>query len=70
MFPVLYIPVLAGINLIMFDSSISLLVRLLFAFYVTLASAKAAQEPLGGISVQKGYNVGQPIPVSCMNRSV
>lgn len=45
---------------------LSLLVRLTLAFYTTLASAKAAQEPL----VQSGYNIGQPIPVSCLNRTM
>lgn len=45
---------------------LTLLLRLLIAFYTALASAKAAQEPL----VQDGYKVGQPIPVSCLNRTM
>lgn len=48
---------------IMFDR-ISLVVRLLLAFYAALATA-AAQEPL----IQDGYKVGQSIPVSCLNRT-
>lgn len=45
---------------------LALLLRLLIAFYTALASARAAQEPL----VQEGYKVGQPIPVSCLNRTM
>ena len=43
---------------------LSLVIRLLIAFYTALACA--AQEPL----VVQGYKVGQTIPVSCLNRSV
>jgi len=45
---------------------LSLCVRLALAFYTTLASAKAAQEPL----VQNAYKIGQPIPVSCLERQM
>ena len=42
---------------------LSLLIRLVAAFYTALASAKAAQD-------QPGYKIGQPIPVSCLNRTM
>lgn len=45
---------------------LSFLVRVLLAFYTSLAAAKAAQEPL----VQQGYRVGEKIPVSCLNRTM
>lgn len=43
--------------------------RLLLAFYTTLAvtNAAAAQEPL--IDKREGYKVGDKIPVSCLNRT-
>jgi hypothetical protein len=44
----------------------SFFVRVLLAFYTSLAAAKAAQEPL----VQQGYRVGEKIPVSCLNRTM
>jgi len=44
----------------------SFFVRVLLAFYTSLAAAKAAQEPL----VQQGYRVGEKIPVSCLNRTI
>lgn len=43
------------------------LVRVLLAFYTSLAAAKAAQEPL---VQQQGYRVGEKIPVSCLNRTM
>jgi hypothetical protein len=46
---------------------LSLVLRLAVTFYTALASA-AAQEPLG--IAQPGYKVGQPIPVSCLNRTM
>ncbi|KXL46907.1 hypothetical protein M433DRAFT_64946 [Acidomyces richmondensis BFW] len=39
--------------------------RFLAIFITVLATAKAAQEPL----IQPEYKVGQPIPVSCLNRT-
>ncbi|KAK4893603.1 hypothetical protein LTR10_002846 [Elasticomyces elasticus] len=45
--------------------SLSLVLRLLIAFYTALAAAESAQTPL----VQTAYKVGEPIPVSCLNRS-
>lgn len=47
-------------------SRLSLVLRLAIAFYTALASA-AAQEPL---LPQTGYKVGEPIPVSCLNRTM
>lgn len=41
--------------------------RVLLAFYTSLAAAKAAQEPL---VQQQGYRVGEKIPVSCLNRTM
>ncbi|CAK4030776.1 uncharacterized protein RCC_05509 [Lecanosticta acicola] len=48
----------------------SLVVRLLIVFYTALAAC-ATQEPLGiNPKDQRGYKVGQPIPVSCLNRTI
>lgn len=55
---------------------LSLLLHLLIAFYTSLAAAKAAQEPAAATAAAAtaaaapGYRVGQPIPVSCLNRTV
>ncbi|EGP87317.1 uncharacterized protein MYCGRDRAFT_72545 [Zymoseptoria tritici IPO323] len=46
---------------------LSLALRLAATFYTALASA-ASQQPLG--VELPGYKVGQPIPVSCLNRTV
>lgn len=43
---------------------LSLVIRLVVAFYTTLAYA--AQEPL----LLPGYRVGETIPVSCLNRTM
>jgi hypothetical protein len=44
---------------------LSLAIRLVLSFYTALVAA-AAQEPL----LSPGYNVGQTIPVSCLNRTM
>ena len=52
--------------------SFSVCLRLLLAFYTTLALTNAAaaggQEPL--IDKREGYKVGDKIPVSCLNRTM
>ncbi|EMD64814.1 hypothetical protein GGP41_002917 [Bipolaris sorokiniana] len=42
----------------------------LFSFFSTLATALSGQEPLGTLEEQRGYNPGEPIPVSCLNRTI
>ncbi|KAF2163923.1 hypothetical protein M409DRAFT_25700 [Zasmidium cellare ATCC 36951] len=49
------------------SSRLSLVLRLVVAFYTCLAAAAQTQEPL---IAQPGYKVGQPIPVSCLNRTI
>lgn len=42
----------------------------LVSFFSSLAAALSGQEPLGGLDKQRGYNPGEPIPVSCLNRTM
>jgi hypothetical protein len=42
----------------------------LFSFYITLSSALSGQEPLKTPEEARGYNAGEPIPVSCLNRTM
>ena len=59
-------PLDAFFSVFMMVGRFSFFVRVLLAFYTSLAAAKAAQEPL----VQQGYRVGEKIPVSCLNRTM
>lgn len=49
------------------SSRLSLVLRLVVAFYTALAIAAQQQEPL---TQQQGYKVGERIPVSCLNRTM
>ncbi|RAR06125.1 ribosomal protein s21 protein [Stemphylium lycopersici] len=42
----------------------------LLSFFSTLATALSGQEPMGSLEQQRGYNPGEPIPVSCLNRTI
>ncbi|KAF4555654.1 Hypothetical protein D9617_2g056170 [Elsinoe fawcettii] len=46
---------------------IFLLTRLSLIFYITLAGAVSSQEPL--VDTQSRYKLGDPIPVTCLNRT-
>ncbi|KAH8728978.1 hypothetical protein GQ44DRAFT_501137 [Phaeosphaeriaceae sp. PMI808] len=39
-------------------------------FYTALSSALGGQQPLKGVEPARGYNLGEPIPVSCLNRTM
>lgn len=64
--PCIHILVIYTHFVFMMVGRFSFFVRVLLAFYTSLAAAKAAQEPL----VQQGYRVGEKIPVSCLNRTM
>ncbi|KAI1514722.1 hypothetical protein L13192_03926 [Pyrenophora tritici-repentis] len=42
----------------------------LFAFWSSLATALSGQEPMKSMEEARGYNPGEPIPVSCLNRTI
>lgn len=42
----------------------------LCSFWTSLASAVSGQEPLKSLQEARGYNAGEPIPVSCLNRTM
>src|SRR5690242_21842889 len=42
----------------------------LCSFWTALASAVSGQEPLKGLEDARGYNPGEPIPVTCLNRTM
>ncbi|KAF1960603.1 hypothetical protein CC80DRAFT_437656 [Byssothecium circinans] len=42
----------------------------LYSFWIALAHAVSGQEPLKGVVEQRGYNAGEAIPVSCLNRKI
>jgi hypothetical protein len=42
----------------------------LCSFYTTLASAASGQQPLKTLEEARGYNPGEPIPVTCLNRTM
>jgi hypothetical protein len=42
----------------------------LYAFWISLAQALSGQEPLKGVAEARGYNPGEGIPVSCLNRTM
>ncbi len=42
----------------------------LYAFWTALASAVSSQEPLKALQEARGYNPGEPIPVTCLNRTM
>ncbi|KAL1605993.1 hypothetical protein SLS59_003117 [Nothophoma quercina] len=54
----------------MASRSIWLPVLALCAFWTSLASAVSGQEPLKTLQEARGYNPGEPIPVSCLNRTI
>jgi hypothetical protein len=41
-----------------------------YAFWISLAQALSGQEPLKGVAEARGYNPGEGIPVSCLNRTM
>jgi hypothetical protein len=42
----------------------------LLSFTTVLTSAASGQEPLKSPEESRGYNLGEPIPVSCLNRTI
>jgi hypothetical protein len=42
----------------------------LSSFWTSLAGAVSGQEPLKSLQEARGYNAGEPIPVSCLNRTM
>ncbi|PSN69161.1 hypothetical protein BS50DRAFT_334046 [Corynespora cassiicola Philippines] len=42
----------------------------LYSFWISLAQALSGQEPLKGAEESPGYRAGEPIPVSCLNRTI
>ncbi|KAK7187891.1 hypothetical protein DPSP01_003215 [Paraphaeosphaeria sporulosa] len=50
--------------------SLWLAVLAVYSFWISLAHAVSGQEPLKGATEGRGYNLGEPIPVSCLNRTV
>lgn len=42
-------------------------IRLLVVFYIALAAAVSTQEPL--LEKSTSYKLGDPIPVTCLNRT-
>ena len=42
----------------------------LWSLYTTLASAASGQQPLKALQEARGYNAGEPIPVTCLNRTM
>ncbi|KAJ4363101.1 hypothetical protein N0V83_010221 [Neocucurbitaria cava] len=40
------------------------------AFWLSLGTALSGQEPLKSLEEARGYNPGEPIPVSCLNRTI
>jgi hypothetical protein len=40
------------------------------ALCFSAASASSGQQPLKGLDQGRGYNFGEPIPVSCLNRTM
>lgn len=52
-------------------TSFRLAVFAVYSFWISLAHAVSEQKPLkGGNTEGRGYNLGEPIPVSCLNRTV
>jgi hypothetical protein len=42
----------------------------LFSFWTSLATALSGQEPMKSAEEARGYNPGEMIPVSCLNRTM
>ncbi|KAF1832703.1 hypothetical protein BDW02DRAFT_502469 [Decorospora gaudefroyi] len=42
----------------------------LVSFWISLATALSGQEPMKSLEEARGYNIGEPIPVSCLNRTI
>jgi hypothetical protein len=52
------------------SSSWQVLLLALSTFCIALSSAVSGQEPLKVVEDGRGYNPGEPIPVSCLNRTM
>ncbi|KAF2637458.1 hypothetical protein P280DRAFT_472165 [Massarina eburnea CBS 473.64] len=53
-----------------FRLRLRLTLLVLYAFWISLAHAVSGQEPLKSVPEQRGYNAGEGIPVSCLNRTI
>lgn len=42
----------------------------LCSFCIALSNAVSGQQPLKSVEDARGYNPGEPIPVSCLNRTM
>ncbi|KAF2242944.1 hypothetical protein BU26DRAFT_581933 [Trematosphaeria pertusa] len=56
----------------MFSRPVTLWLPLIaiYSFWISLAQAVSGQEPLKSAEESRGYNLAEPIPVSCLNRTI